>query len=344
MDRDALLNWYDENKRDLPWRRTRDPYSIWVSEIMCQQTRVETVIPYYEKFLARFPTAAALADADEDDVMSMWSGLGYYRRARLLQKGAREVVVSYGGEVPEGRDERLKLPGIGRYTAGAIGSIAWEKEEGVVDGNVMRVFARHFGIATPLGAKETDKRMWKEADALVRGPRPGDLNQAIMELGARVCRPRSPTCLLCPIAEGCVAKREGTQDTLPVPKKKKPPKRVNVATVVACRRKRSEVLLVKQERALFGGLYMTPALAVEDAKVEESHGRAALAPFGSARIVSSATVEHVLSHRVMSVSIFLATHGRAKASSLGRFVPLSELHTVGVATLTKKILRAVDLL
>ncbi len=344
MDRDALLRWYDEHKRDLPWRRTRDPYAIWVSEIMCQQTRVETVIPYYEKFLSRFPTPAALASAPEDDVMAMWSGLGYYRRARLLQKGAREVVASYGGQVPRDRDARLKLPGVGRYTAGAIGSIAWSEEEPVVDGNVMRVFARHFGIDSPLGAKETDARMWREAEALVRGPRPGDLNQSIMELGARVCRPRSPTCLVCPIAHGCVAKAEGRQAQLPVPKVKKAPRRVTLATVVATRDKRREILLVKQERALFGGLYMTPALEVKGAAPSEAHGRAALAPFGSGRIVSTGKVEHILSHRVMEVTVFLATHGRAKTNSLGRFVALDALHTIGVASLTKKILRSVDLL
>ena len=178
--RRKLLAWYDRAARDLPWRETRDPYAIWVSEIMLQQTRVETVIPYYERFLERFPTALALAEADEDAVLSQWSGLGYYRRARLLHAGVREVVAEYGGRVPEDADARLALPGVGRYTAGAIGSIAFGREEPVVDGNVTRVLARLFRIGTPVGAAVTSKRLWDEDCCLVRGPRPGDLNQALM--------------------------------------------------------------------------------------------------------------------------------------------------------------------
>src|ERR1700712_1192289 len=144
--RSALLEHYDAYARDLPWRRTRDPYAIWVSEVMLQQTRVETVLRYYDRFLQRFPDAASLANADEDAVLAAWSGLGYYRRARLLHSGVREVVAKYGGRVPEAPELRRKLPGIGRYTAGAIGSIAFEREEPLVDGNVARVFSRLFGI------------------------------------------------------------------------------------------------------------------------------------------------------------------------------------------------------
>ena len=196
-----LLRWYDRSARDLPWRRTRDPYAVWVSEIMLQQTRVETVIPYYERFLARFPSARVLAEADEDAVLSHWSGLGYYRRARLLHSGVQEVVARYGGEVPEDADARRRLPGVGRYTAGAIGSIAFDKAEPVVDGNVTRVLARLFRIDTPVGSATTTKRLWREAAELVPEQRPGDFNQALMELGATLCTPKKPLCDACPVGD-----------------------------------------------------------------------------------------------------------------------------------------------
>ena len=167
-----LLRWYDREARELPWRGTRDPYAVWVSEIMLQQTRVDTVIPYYERFLGRFPTARALAEADEDAVLSHWSGLGYYRRARLLHAGVREVVERYGGEVPEDPDARRALPGIGRYTAGAIGSIAFGRPEAIVDGNVTRVLARLRAIDLPVGTTPMTKRLWLEAEALVPNERP----------------------------------------------------------------------------------------------------------------------------------------------------------------------------
>ena len=195
---ETLLGRFDESARALPWRETRDPYAVWVSEIMLQQTRVETVVPYYERFLARFPTPYSLAEADEDTVLAHWSGLGYYRRARLLHAGVREVVAQYGGAVPEDAEARLALPGVGRYTAGAIGSIAFDKPEPVVDGNVTRVLARLLRIDTPVGTTRTPKRLWEEAERLVPTERPGDFNQALMELGATVCTPRARS-LLAPV-------------------------------------------------------------------------------------------------------------------------------------------------
>ena len=222
--RGKLLCWYDEAGRDLPWRHTRDPYAVWVSEVMLQQTRVETVIPYYERFLESFPTARALAEADEDTVLSHWSGLGYYRRARLLHQGVREVVAEYGGEVPEDADARRALPGVGRYTAGAIGSIAFDKEEPVVDGNVTRVLARLLRIKKPIGSSATTNQLWEEAARLVPGERPGDLNQALMELGATLCTPTKPRCLICPLTDACTAAKHGTQYERPImpPRKRTP--------------------------------------------------------------------------------------------------------------------------
>lgn len=258
--RRKLLGWYDDASRDLPWRHTRDPYAVWVSEVMLQQTRVDTVIPYYERFLARFPTLHALAEADEDAVLSHWSGLGYYRRARLLHAGVREVVAQYGGAVPEDADARRSLPGVGRYTAGAIGSIAFGREEPVVDGNVTRVLARLMRIKTPVGASVTTERLWEEAARLVLGERPGDLNQALMELGATICTPKQPRCDACPVSDTCRAHVTREVDEIPVPRARKAPKEVKLAAVVATRGRGTErkVWLVKGERALFGGLWGVP--------------------------------------------------------------------------------------
>jgi A/G-specific adenine glycosylase len=200
--RRALLRWYDFQKRDLPWRRTRDPYLIWLSEIMLQQTRVAAVLEHYRKFLERFPTVQALAAATEDEVLSAWSGLGYYRRARMLHRGAIEVVEKFQGNLPRSRDGLLELPGIGRYTASAIASIAFSEAVAVVDGNVERVLRR---IARDdLSSTET----WELAQTLLMKSRPGDSNQAMMELGAVICLPRAPKCLACPVKKWCATRGE----------------------------------------------------------------------------------------------------------------------------------------
>jgi A/G-specific adenine glycosylase len=337
--RAALLAWYDANKRALPWRATRDPYAIWVSEIMCQQTRVETVIPYWTRFLERFPDTRALAEAEEDEVLALWSGLGYYRRARLLHRGVREVVERYGGEVPEAAEERRALPGVGRYTAGAIGSIAFDREEAVVDGNVARVLSRVFVIETPIGRSDTDAALWSNAEALVRGERPGDLNQAMMELGARVCTPKNARCDECPLETACGARREGRVETLPVPKKKKAPARVALSAVVALAKER-RVALLRGEGALFGGLYGVPTgegHAREDAQLSlrSSSIRARLDAEPRGRL------EHVLSHRRLDVRVWRATGARVEESETTRLVPLDGLDAIGTSTLTRKILAIV---
>ncbi|HJL14480.1 MAG TPA: A/G-specific adenine glycosylase [Sandaracinaceae bacterium LLY-WYZ-13_1] len=341
MSRARLLRWYDAEARDLPWRRTRDPYAIWVSEIMLQQTRVETVIPYWTRFLERFPTAAALAHADEDEVLAHWSGLGYYRRARLLHRGVREVVERYGGEVPEDPDARRSLPGVGRYTAGAIGSIAFGRAEPIVDGNVARVLSRLRGIDTPLGKAVTDRALWAEATALVEGPRPGDLNQALMELGARVCTPARPACDACPLRADCAARADDRVDELPVPRKKKPPRRVRLAAVVALRGG-DRVALLKGEGTLFGGLWATPTA--------QAHGRraarAALRAAGlRARLDAHprGRLDHVLSHRHLDVQVWRAVAASLEPADGRRLVPVDELDRLGTSKLTRRVLAyAVD--
>ena len=220
---EQLLRWYDQTARDLPWRKSSDPYAIWVSEIMLQQTRVETVRPYYTRFLERFPDVFALASAEEEDVLSLWSGLGYYSRARNLRRGAGVVAETHDGRFPRSRSEALAIPGIGPYTSAAILSIAYELPFAVVDGNVARVLARVCRLDVPLQRKASF--LEAQAEALLSKERPGDHNQAMMELGATVCVPRDPRCDLCPIGEHCQAHVDGVVDAYPSP----PPRKETVA-------------------------------------------------------------------------------------------------------------------
>lgn len=345
--RDALLAWYDEHARDLPWRRTRDPYAIWVSEVMLQQTRVETVIPYYERFLACFPTPAALARASDDEVMASWSGLGYYRRARLLVAGVRAVVDAHGGVVPEDPDARRALPGVGRYTAGAIGSIAFDREEPLVDGNVARVLSRVHGFDAPLGSKESETKLWARAEALVRGPRPGALNQALMELGATVCTPKRARCDACPLAEACVAKRDGRVDALPVPRPKKAPKPVAMVAVLAeptpddDAESPARTYFVRGDGSLFGGLFGLPMAEGDDLAAARAALATAQIDAELAHDHPTARVTHVLTHRRLDVRVFRATDAHAAEHDALRALSHDELADVGVSTLTRKILRAV---
>lgn len=219
-----LLEWYMENKRDLPWRRHRDPYYIWVSEIMLQQTRVDTVIPYFKRFIERFPTVEALADAPEQDVLKCWEGLGYYSRARNLQAAAKQVKELHGGQVPDDRAAVFALKGVGPYTAGAILSIAFNKPEPAVDGNVMRVLSRYFLIEEDIMKGSTRALMEGLVTELIPEGRASDFNQALMELGALVCTPKSPHCLTCPVMEHCAGRIAGVEESLPVKTKAKPPR------------------------------------------------------------------------------------------------------------------------
>lgn len=335
--RRAMLRWYDAHARDLPWRRTRDPYAIWVSEIMCQQTRVETVIPYYERFLARFPRVADLAAASEDEVLGLWSGLGYYRRARLLHRGAREVTERYGGRVPRDAEARLALPGVGRYTAGAIGSIAFDAPEPVVDGNVARVLTRLRRIETPLGKAATEAALWRHAAELVEGSRPGDLNQSLMELGALVCTPTGPRCPRCPVRRWCAGRP--IAERLPVPRRKTKVRRVELVAVVATRARPTRVWLERADGELFGGLWSVPTL--EAPATPEGARRALRAAGVKARLRPEPCGElvHVLSHRRLVVRVYRATAATASARPDLALVERARLaDDRGVSALTTKIL------
>jgi len=219
-----LLGWYDVVKRQLPWRINRDPYRVWVSEIMLQQTRVDTVIPYYERFMQRFPTVQALAEAPEEDVLKHWEGLGYYSRARNLQAGAREVMERYNGIVPDDAASVASLKGVGPYTAGAIMSIAFNRPEPAVDGNVMRVLSRFWLLEDDIAKPATRVKIEKLARSIIPEGRAGDFNQALMELGALVCTPKSPGCLTCPVMEHCAGRLAGREAELPIKTKAKPPR------------------------------------------------------------------------------------------------------------------------
>lgn len=235
-----LLAWFDRVQRDLPWRRTRDPWAIWVSEIMLQQTRVEAVREPFERFLERFPTPAAFAAATDDEVMVAWRGLGYYRRARLLRDGARRVVEAHGGVVPDTIEALADLPGVGPYTLGAVASIAFGRCQPAVDGNVERVVSRHRGWDEPIGTAKARKPIAAQALAWMDRGRAGDFNQAVMELGATVCTPTSPACPTCPISADCVARRDERTSELPV--KKPPRKAVEVSARAVIVARRGEVL------------------------------------------------------------------------------------------------------
>jgi A/G-specific adenine glycosylase len=246
----SLLAWYDANARDLPWRRNRDPYRVWLSEIMLQQTRVAAVLEHYLIFLKKFPTVQKLAAARESSVLAVWSGLGYYRRARMLHAAAKLVVKEHGGRFPETSASLRQLPGIGRYTAAAIASITFGEPVAVVDGNVERVLYRLLG-------KQLDERStWTTADELLDRERPGDANQAMMELGATVCSPREPKCMLCPVSEFCVSRGD-------LPRTSKPAQQMKREIHFGLARRNGEVFLRQRSRteSLMPGMWELPSLS-----------------------------------------------------------------------------------
>ncbi len=304
--RRPLLRWYDANRRDLPWRRSRDPYAIWISEAMLQQTRVDTVIPYWERFLEAFPDVKSLADADLEDIYAVWTGLGYYSRARNLKHAAQTIVAEHDGELPESADLLRELKGIGRYTAGAVASIAFDHEEALVDGNVVRVFTRLLGIREESTAKAVIEELWTIASELVRGPRPGDLNQALMELGATLCTSKKPRCLACPVRNRCDAHARGDAEQLPIKKKRTKPKPMRA--VAACIERDGKILAVRRpEEGLMAGLWELPGGEIgpkDEAKdrLGEILRNAIGLDVRDTRSVGQ--IEHVFTHRRLELEIF----------------------------------------
>ncbi|MCP4641067.1 MAG: A/G-specific adenine glycosylase [bacterium] len=314
-----LLRWYRREARDLPWRRTQDPYAVWVSEIMLQQTRIDQGAPYYERFMAAFPTVEALAAASDDAVLKLWEGLGYYSRARNLHKAAR--LVAEGGRFPETAEAWTELPGVGRYTAGAIASIVFGERAPVVDGNVIRVLARLFDIEACTDDTATRKVLWALAETLVPPKNPGDFNQALMELGAMVCTPKSPVCDGCPVRNQCQAREEGVQEQRPVRKAKKRVPHHEI--VVAAIRKDGQYLIGKRPPGgLLGGLWEFPGGKVEPG---ESHQQALRREVKeelgvTVRIGGLVTsVNHAYSHFRVTLNVYRCT--------LTRGTPVPHSHT-----------------
>ncbi len=343
--RGPLLGWYDRQKRDLPWRRTRDAYAIWLSEVMLQQTQVAVVIPYWERFLARFPSVEALAAAPLEDVLAGWRGLGYYSRARNLHRAAQELVARFGGRLPATAAELLTLPGFGRYTSGAVASIAFGEEAPLVDGNVARVLSRLFEVEGLPGDKAREARLWALAGALVKGERPGDFNQALMEHGATVCRPESPLCLLCPVREACLAYRHGRVDELPPAKVRATPKRLTLALAVW---PHEDTLLFarRSEKGLFAGLWELPAAEVQP-EASDTDAAASLSKALGVELAAKATlgtVQRQLTHRALTLRL-LRVSGRPRPTQAPAFRELrwctpAQAAELGMSTAMHRALEA----
>jgi A/G-specific adenine glycosylase len=261
--RKRLGGWYSRENRCLPWRENRDSYRIWISEAMLQQTRVETVIGYFERFQKRLPSLADLAAASEEEVLSLWSGLGYYSRARKLREAAMVIMDEHGGQFPRTREQALKLPGVGPYTAGAVLSIAYDLPEALVDGNVQRVFARIFALREESGSGPLQKKLWSLAEQLVpQSGGAGDWNQALMELGATVCKPRDPDCASCPVESMCRARELDLVGELPVPKPRRKPTEVRLEILVV-EQKGTFLLEKRPSEGRMAGLWQFPTLELE---------------------------------------------------------------------------------
>lgn len=309
--RRALLRWYDQHRRDLPWRRDRDPYRIWVSEIMLQQTRVAAVLEHYARFMQRFPTVKALASARENSVLAAWSGLGYYHRARRMHRAAKLIVRGRGGEFPASSQEWLDVPGIGRYTAAAIASIAFDEPVAVVDGNVERVLER------VLGRKDGREVAWQRAEGLLDRARPGDFNQAMMELGATVCTPRAPQCLICPVHSFCVTRG------LEQPKPQAP--RKNKETYYGFAQRGEHVLLVRRaaDASLMAGMWELPSLSRENVNGDEPVLR----------------VRHSITDTDYRVSVFSMAPEIVRDTEFEKWFTAKQCESLAVTGLTRKILR-----
>ncbi|MDZ7772047.1 MAG: A/G-specific adenine glycosylase [Balneolaceae bacterium] len=330
--RSSLLDWYDVHKREMPWRGINDPYRTWVSEVMLQQTRVDQAAPYYKRFIERFPTVEILAEAGQQEVLRVWEGLGYYRRARHLHEAARTVVEEFGGELPDSWEEITRLKGIGPYTAAAVLSIAFGRPHAVVDGNVLRVLTRYFGLDGDIRKSAVKNEVQELADGLLDPERPGDFNQAVMELGAMVCTPGSPDCGKCPLQDGCEAARTARQDEIPYksPPKKRPHHQIGVGVV---RDGEGSVLIaLRPEGAMLGGLWEFPGGKQESGEeLEETVRRELREELGVEVVVEKPLmkVDHAYSHLTVSLNVFLCSLAsgtpEARDSQEVRWVALEEL-------------------
>lgn len=335
----TLVSWYHIHGRDLPWRRSRDPYTIWVSEIMLQQTQVETVKAYYIRFLEKYPDVCSLAQANEDEVFKLWEGLGYYRRASNMLQAAKTIAEDFDGHFPENYDDIIKLKGIGAYTASAISSIAFGLPKGVVDGNTLRIISRLYNRQDNIADERTKKAYQEVMDTLAGHSDPSDLNQAMMDLGAMICTPKQAKCDICPVSEFCDAKKCGTVSILPVNIKKRTKTDVEWMTaVITCGGK---YLMVKNPDGLLQNLYGLVQYEVDtpaafETRFFENYGVSLrLKSFGK-------TVKHVFSHKVWYMNVYEGEIEKAPVKSalpFGLFSPGELIRDVAVSTAHQKALR-----
>lgn len=323
-----LLEWYDNQALALPWRGNRDPYQIWLSEVMLQQTRIAAVEPYYARFLERFPTVQALAAAPLDDVLKAWEGLGYYARARNLHRLAQTLVNEHHGQFPSTAEALQKLPGIGRYTAAAIASIAFGQRAAVLDGNVIRVLARLTDLPDDVTQPATLDQLWQLAEALLPAARPGDYNQALMDLGRLVCTPRRPNCPACPLAAQCLAQQHKTTAQRPVKKAKAPLTHVRAAGAVLRDEDHRLLLVQRLPRGLLGGLWTLPGgLCEPEESLPEGLRRHVLAELGVEISVAGqmAVAEQTLTHLQLTLRAFAGeiVAGQPRALGVAAYVWVS---------------------
>jgi A/G-specific adenine glycosylase len=339
-----LLAWFRAHQRDLPWRRSRDPYRIWVAEVMLQQTRIAAVLPYYRRFLRRFPQVQSLARAREQEVLKLWSGLGYYSRARNLHRAAREIVARHAGKFPREVEDALRLPGIGRYTAAAVLSIAYDAPLGVLDGNVARVLGRLGAIRGDLRAPRRWKSLESAAQRLLAPEAPGDWNQAMMELGETICTPQTPRCGACPVSRWCRAYAQGVVGEIPAPRGKRAAIRVKIAAAILVDA-RGRTILVRDpgahDRALFSRMWQFPAVEVaRDAGTDLAEHLRATLNIAPASLEALGHARHAVTYRNIMLLPFLAHVARLPKRARTRIVPLGSLARVPISSATRKIAQA----
>ncbi|MBQ7848732.1 MAG: A/G-specific adenine glycosylase [Clostridia bacterium] len=334
-----LLAWYDAHARALPWRGIHDPYRTWVSETMLQQTRVETVLGYYERFLARFPTVEALAAAPLDDVLKLWEGLGYYSRARNLHKGAQQVVNEQGGVIPREASVLRKLSGVGPYTAGAIASIAYDQPVPAVDGNVIRVVSRLCGIRENVGVPSVRRRLEAAAAELVPEQRPGDFNQAMMDLGATICVPGTPSCEKCPLRSLCDAYAAGDAEDLPQLPRKNPPKQLYYDVCIILSGDR--VLMRQRTETMLNGLWVYPMLEGNSTAKQLPRAVKRLTALRVSEAEAAGEARHVFTHQVWNMRLWVMHAAKdAQAAEGWRFVTLAEMEQLAIPTAVRAARKA----
>jgi len=338
-----LLEWYPKNARDLPWRRTTDPYAVYVSEIMLQQTQVKTVIPYWKRWMRELPDLRALAEATPQRVLKLWEGLGYYSRARNLQRAARQILDFHSGKFPRRFEDVLALPGIGRYTAGAITSIAFHQPHPILDGNIIRVLTRFFGIAGDPRGKETNAQLWRIAEELVghAGPRRcSPLNQSLMELGALVCSPRSPRCEICPLRSDCVAFRSNRVAELPSLAPRPAATQRNVMAFVI---ERDGKFLVRQRAARTVNAHLWEFPNIDTSGLPPAHPKELLAQHYNVRartMTALGTIRHSITRYRIILEAFHVVSNRLLPTSLARetWLPFTQLDALPFTSAHRKLL------